>query len=246
MLAVMESGLDLGKNRSARNRIPYVRILQSNVETASDFYSAAKQSKRTALVNLLEFHSWVTRILALNWCLLLINDGCDLFSVRNEEMGPSGAALPQLHVPPWRKSAVRRRLLPQFGLCHLPHERRACLHATGSAQRREIHRQKEESVTSAALSDYHGRQEFEIGTEIVTGRTNAINAIMALVTANYSFVINKKNMSLDIYTVLGWSIRCLTPINRLILWGDIGSTCSTNSVSDWDLSTSHLPRYWHS
>jgi len=66
MLAVMESGLDLGKNRSARNRIPYVRILQSNVETASDFYSAAKQSKRTALVNLLEFHSWVTRILALN------------------------------------------------------------------------------------------------------------------------------------------------------------------------------------
>ena len=66
MLVVMESGLDFDKDRSGRNRVAYVRILQSNVETASDFYNAVKQSKQhTALVNLLEFHSWVSSLFPL-------------------------------------------------------------------------------------------------------------------------------------------------------------------------------------
>ena len=61
MLVALESGLDFGKDRT-KNRIPYIRILQSNVETASDFYNFIPKSKRSALVNLFEFHSLVSSV----------------------------------------------------------------------------------------------------------------------------------------------------------------------------------------
>jgi len=59
MLVAMESGLEFGKDRSDSNRVTYDQLLQSNVETASDFYATFKESNRTYSANLLEFHSWV-------------------------------------------------------------------------------------------------------------------------------------------------------------------------------------------
>ena len=59
MLVTIEAGLDFGKD-NIKNSIPYVRILQSSLETAAEFYQKTKQSRgNTDLVNLLEIHALV-------------------------------------------------------------------------------------------------------------------------------------------------------------------------------------------
>ena len=63
-----------------------------------------------------------------------------IVTVWNEEMGPSGATLPQLHVPARRKAVRWCRFLPQLGLHYLQHKRWARLRQNGSSRWGNIHR----------------------------------------------------------------------------------------------------------